>query len=684
MLFYPTGISLLLDGLGPLAGVLALPFAPFGLVAAYNGSLVLGMCLSGYCAFLLARDQGLGLGSSLFAGAVLEVFPIHLAAVLGHLEKTFVGLLPLLVLTLLRALDQKRSRWWCAAAALVMLLLGLYSGYQFIMGAFGAIFFVVMAFMQHPRERWRTLVLRTGLVCVAGVLLVGPLIVAILVAESNPMLASNLRVNIVASLYEPDLVQLVMPPFYNATIAPHVYHYAAPGSFSIVGARKIPGLGPTDGWFGVTLENAVAIPLTALALCFLTILRGSWMARRWVVFAALCAVASLGPMLRVLGHTTFTSFRLPVVMPFAFVDSLPGLEFFRAPGRIMMVGGVGVALGAAWGLSWLSTRYSRYRGWIVAAALALLLLEGWPRPWPQTPLPPASPFYSQMAADHHEYGVLDLPAAYGPDVSSGWFHYASIYQMYQMYHKKPIAWGYLSRTYDQHPTFYLRWLTSPTPFQQPGVLVDGRPSPIRYDQSELAADGYRYVIYHKQVDGESPDTPEHVTARRYIDEVFGPDAVPYYEDSMLRVYRVRSPGPPRSPTPVTEMNLRDDWQDPEPGGTWAISPATVTVFSPTEQDASLEITLGQMHGAGNRTGVGPTGTLNVTGPRGSAKAVNVETGRTAPHRVHLLPGKQTISLALQAGNFRPWNYGSTDTRLLSFEVTSINLITGPHTLPPGS
>ena len=45
-LLFPHGISVLVDGVGPLNGVLALPFWPWGAAAAFNGTALLGVALS--------------------------------------------------------------------------------------------------------------------------------------------------------------------------------------------------------------------------------------------------------------------------------------------------------------------------------------------------------------------------------------------------------------------------------------------------------------------------------------------------------------------------------------------------------------------------------------------------------------------------------------------------------------
>jgi hypothetical protein len=57
-LYYPAGISTLVDGVGPLSGVFALPFWHWGAIAAYNGTILIGFCLTGYCMYLAPGGLG--------------------------------------------------------------------------------------------------------------------------------------------------------------------------------------------------------------------------------------------------------------------------------------------------------------------------------------------------------------------------------------------------------------------------------------------------------------------------------------------------------------------------------------------------------------------------------------------------------------------------------------------------
>src|SRR5262249_52882383 len=136
-------------------------------------------------------------------------------------------------------------------------------------------------------------------------------------------------------------------------------------------------------------------------------------------------------------------------------------------------GFVGFAVAASFGLAWLTARLPRRRHLIVGLAALLVLIEYWPRPFPQETIPPTPAFYEQIASDPEEYGVFDLPFKPGQGYTYGlsYIQNSSLYQVFQIDHHKGIAGGYLSRTYVKHPLF-------PDVMSNfsPNVLRDGYPA----------------------------------------------------------------------------------------------------------------------------------------------------------------------------------------------------------------
>jgi hypothetical protein len=60
---------------------------------------------------------------------------------------------------------------------------------------------------------------------------------------------------------------------------------------------------------------------------------------------------------------------------------------------------------------------------------------------------------------------------------------------------------------------------------------------------------------------------------------------------------------------------------------------------------------------------------------GLQTVVKIEAGKLITIPLQLTPGKHTLTLNLEAGNFQPTALGGDDPRLLSFAVHYINLRT---------
>ncbi len=671
LLYYPKGISLLLDGVGPLSGFFSLPFWPFGPVAAYNGTVFCGLIFSGYLMYLFARTLNFNQGPAIFAGVVFQLGPAHLAGVYGHLEKTFIGLFPFILLALYKALDPKKSWWWSVVTAVGLLLIALYSGYQFIMAGLSVVFFFGAIWLGAPSENRLKIVKRGLLVVLSSIVIVGPLLISIALDSRNPDTASNVAVNVTAPFYEPDLAQFILPPYYNALFAPILYDYSN-GGFAPLKA-KFPGFERSATWVGIVIENAVTLSLTALVLCFFTIRYNFKLSRRWLLFTLFCIILSLGPTLRIWGQTTYTAFKLPIILPFAFFDSLPGLEFMRVSGRIMMIGALGLGISAAYGLSWLTQRWPRQKTLIVAVCVITLLVESWPRPWPVTPLPQIPKFYQQIAADKDKYGVFDLPFAWGnTDSGGGWPDYAATYQMYQMVHHKTIAWGYLSHTYnvDKYPINFVNQIVAQQKVEESNLQINGKPT-LSYTQQQLAQNNYRYVVYHKTLYHTNPKAREHVLAQQYISAVFGSDVKPFYEDDVVKVYKIEPNN--TAPQPGLVFSLGRNWRSGEVNHQWATSPATLEIISNIEQEVTLEISPVALFDPKVK-GLGTDGVLSIGTENIPSTNVTITINKTYQVSLKLVKGKNTVTLALEAGNFRPSQYGGNDSSLLSFAVSKINLI----------
>jgi hypothetical protein len=525
LLYYPVGSSLLLDGVGPVSGLLTLPFWGWGVVAAYNGAVILGLALSGYAMYLLARALDFTRGVALLAAVVLQLTPSHVAGLYGHLEKILIALPALVLLGLYRAFKEQGQWWWWAlVTAMTWLLVGLHSGYLFAHTIVAVVFFVVVAVLGAKGESRRQATRRAAVLAALSAVILGPFLVAVVRVAADP--AFLVRLNTMSGYYAPDVTQLFIPPSYNAMFG------WLNTRFAWLASRPRAGM-------DIDVETAVALSWTAclLAVCALASRdRRVW---PWAAFTALFVVLSLGPFLRLFGYERFTDFKLPIILPYAVLDSFPGFAFMRCSGRFMMVGAIGLSVLACFGVTRLQTLFPRWRGLVVIVAIAFVLVEGWPKAWPQwspAQLFPPSRFHTEMARDTDTYGVLDLPVSWPP--GSGDVRY----MWYQLWHGKGIAWGYLSRPYRAHPIRLVRRLIEGGRTEAGQSGSDS--GAFATAQAELSQLGYRYVIWHKT----QTDMKGAVPTQEFIDGAWGKSARPHFEDEMIRVYQIRSPSAVETPT----------------------------------------------------------------------------------------------------------------------------------------
>jgi hypothetical protein len=651
-LYYPYGASLLTHGLGPIMGIFALPFWPWGPEAAHNGAVLVALVLTGYCMYLLARGLGLARDSALFAGATLLLSPMCLAGLLGHMTKVFLGLLPLALLALHYTLNEERSRWWALAVALALLGALLHSGYQFVFAALSVgVWLLVALVLARGARRWFVF-WRGALVGLGTLVLVVPMLVAIVLASRHPELPA--RTFLSSAVYQPDLL-----------------HFALPSPISWLWGEHTQQIYATyETGFGI--EHMVMLSWVGSFLAVVGVLKLPRQARPWLLLALLCVLFGLGPSLHAFGYEAFTPYELPIILPYAFLSLLPGLDFVRVPGRFMMVGFIGFGMAASFGLAWLVQRWPRWRQPIVLGAFGLLLLETWPQPWTQDPLPPVPQFYEQIADDNEHYGVFDLPITSHPTQSM--ISFSSYYQYYQTIHGKGIAGGYLSRAYVSHPLFPHLMSLSVSPVQEV-FRINGQPTNAYADADALLAQyGYRYLVWHKHLPQNPFNTLDYVAA-------LFPDQEPIIDDHLVRVYELRPPDDAASQGLM--IKPVQNWHGGSTQVWWARSPATLTVHSPTAQPAVLRMQIASAYQPEGGQGIGQSGVLHVIQADNSNQTIAFDTGQISAAPLELRPGNQTITVALDAGNFRPSEYGLPDGRRLSFALNMVDLLTLDEVdLPP--
>jgi len=485
---------------------------------------------------------------------------------------------------------------------------------------------------------------RAAILALAAALACGPLLAATLDAAEPSMSIEPGG----ASLPDgPDLVQFVMPPTFSAWFGPSV-------TSTLARWQVTPAT-----------ETEVSVPLVALALIGAALVSCPSRAAVWIAVAIAAVVLSLGPTFHAFGvlHDGIT-------LPYSWLTALPGFGFLRTPARFMEIAFVAIAAAAAIGLDEVTKKRPSAANALVATASLLLLVQVWPGAWPTETLPPTPSLYTSLAGDKTMFGVLDLPVRPSPDMSP--YDYSARYQAYQMLHKKGIAAGYVSRTYARHPVSPCIFADDRAPAD---VRVDGVPSrcePAAIHQ--LAAAGYRYVVWHKPSEWTLENLPgswADADARMFVESAFGvrPPAV---DDVLVRAWMIPQ-GVDALPTePVVELGA--EWYPAEPDWRWATSPATLIITAPRRQEVELTVSVPLLHDRSSGRALGRESVLIATlGDQTVSRPVAA--GDVVRFPLSLDAGAQTVSIALGAGNFTPSDYGETDARRLSFAVKGIDLLT---------
>lgn len=651
-LYYPQGITFVTNSAGPFSALFSLPFWSLGPAAAYNAAIVLGFALTGYCMYLLARDIGASRPAAWIAGLLFMMAPLHLFAVYGHINKVFLGLIPFALLVMNRALSFKRWRLWAILTGPMLVLAFFQAPEQFVLAALGCICLAIYALAAARPDARGSLFARVFTSAISIGLCTVPLFLLITGAAISSGISANSATE--SALHQPDLLQFFVPP--GLGILPHtrlLNQWLTPNAMSVI-------------------ETAVFLSWAGLLLCLLAWLKNRREAARWLLILAVSMLISLGSTLRVFDDSWITQLDLP--MPYAFLNSLPGLNTMRTPGRFMLLGSAAFAAAAALGVDQMRKMVKP----AVAAVLMLLLvtyilLESWVIRFPDQQLLATPSFYQEIAGDPDEYGVLDLPIrASTEDVYTAWhIYFASFFQLDQITHGKGIATGYVSRYYPTHPQFahFISQNFDTVSPEQEDLTVDGQPS-SRYDNLRyyLARNNYRYVVFHKPSEQHpvyKPGSWGEEAAQRLIQDVFG-NKPPLVDDEVSTVYAV-GPAPD-----VATLKPSIALLEPEGDMGWKDfrtpkSPAAFLVHSPRALLTHLDVRLEALQSSRNYAVLTlQSGDGNVT------TSLPVAPKETFRIPVALSPGSQTITMTLAGVD------GETEqNELLTFAIEQIDLATQP-------
>jgi len=564
---HPAGVAhpLMLTMIG--VDMLALPFSLLlSPAAVYNSQILLSFILSGMAMYWLCTELTGDHRAGIVGGFIFAFFPNKTGHVLGgHLPQVTVCFFPLYVLFLRRVI--RRPGWRTAlAAALALILAGLVHVMHVVYLVLPVTVAVVLTALREmgsaffTRQRLCALALAFGLAAIAVIPFLLPTVLLYAGGAGYLHKAGTVK-------YSTDLLAFFTPSPYHPVLGP---------------LGLVPPFAERIFYDQETLYEGLAYPgILAMGLALWGLIQQGRRAWVWGVLAALAAVLSLGPLLKV--GNELVSYQVDthqsyVVLPYALLKQMPLLAVGRTPGRLNETTMFCTAILASYGGAALSALLARRRR-LLATLLALLLVgigfeyvTIWPVPVSSAEIPRT---IERIASESGDGALLHLPT------ENRRANNRALY--YQTVAGRPIVRGYIHRI----PPEVLPWSQTLSGLAQPdqasGDIVP-RPS-LAERVAWLRYFDVDYVVSHK-LEPES-----EAFQRNFVQTLLGS---PRYEDHDLAAFPVPDDVPALA-SPRLYTLSHEGWYPPEWDGNlwrrWMVDDGRLYLYSPREAVGSLRFTV---------------------------------------------------------------------------------------------
>lgn len=649
-IFYPGGTPVVWEF--PFANAMSVPLQLWlGLPAAYNILWLLSFILAGYGAYLLARYLTGNDLASVFAGLVFAFSPYHFAHGLGHMGLLTIEWIPFCALYLLRLHRSYGLKDSILAGIFFILVAASDLHYLIYMSVFAALLLLYEAYSSskdagrapgYNRYLASLVAVARKYIPFAVTALIGviPLSYYMLniLASGNNFLQRPLSETIE---YSADLLSYITPsslhPVYGDWLMSHVY----------------------SRFTGNIAENTTFIGFTVLLLILCAFLwsRKERDIRFWLASGSVFLVLSLGPVLHVLGATTFSGVNIP--LPYTVLSLIPVFKLDRTPSRYDVMVMLCAAVLSGYGMAALLERLKNIQlRSVVGVFLMLVLLLEFASVTTITPVTVPS-FYRGIGNDGDTYALLEIPETY--DYGAG----VNI-QYYQIYHNKPILGGQMARQPGSVWDFEKK-----TPVVNELTFL--RPMPDILVQNESAVGtslfnyyNIRYVIVHTDYLNSS----QVQYCEDTVDRTLETEKSAYPEDGLI-AYRVLN-----DTAPAAFMALGDGWYSLEmwngTPGRWMKNTSSLYVICPGPGTYSLSFEAGSISGSSDML-------ISVNdGPATVAHVDDKIPGNTTPSTVKvnvtLTEGENVIRLSDTRPGIVPSQRGLwDDERDLNIAVQNVTL-----------
>lgn len=356
LIWYPSGVSLLWVTAVPLLSLLGWPItAVWGPAVTYNLLIITSPVFCAWSAYFLCRHVTRNFAAALIGGFIFGFSTYETSQSFGALNLTIVFLVPLLLLLVLKRLDDELSRPQAVALAAVLLLAQFLICIEifamiFVFG--GIAWALALAYLPARRPGLRRL-LADGLITAPFVAL--PLVPFFIAMAPHYALINHPAVW--PYIWVTDLTNIFIPSPLN--LFGHMLH--RPGHSILSDSQE------NGGYLG--------LPLLLILALFAWGQGKTPRGRYCGLMLLLCLLCSLGPFLWLGGHFT------GIAMPWLAMVHLPLLGS-ALPARFTMFTSLTAAIMAA---LWLA-QPGRRAGRLALGLLACILLLPQPHPWHSLPV----------------------------------------------------------------------------------------------------------------------------------------------------------------------------------------------------------------------------------------------------------------------------------------------------------
>jgi len=493
--FYPMGVSLILHGYTEFNDVIGLILSPFfNDVAVTNLMVIFATFLSGFGAYLLARELTGSAFAGLFAGIAFAFCPFRMLRITGHIHMALTQFIPLAIWAMLKMAKTTKIKY--AILTGLFFALACYCNYYFVIYLLIA-FLLIVAYGLARYKEWRTIAFLRNLLISGAVAVLLLLPVAyhtyVLIKTGTAESYSGEEAFYVKNAA--DLGDYLRVAPLNRLILsaldknPLIWPYSKVTSGLVVLLMFVPGIifvfRKRPRYFGVLLFSG------------------------FIFF-----LLSLGPYIQITD-----SFRLP--MPYNLISGMPILSHARSPERFGIMVNLTMAVVAGYALSLIS---GKRKIAFCSVVFLLLLFELSTIPYPMEAFDPPKIFY--QLAKNKGNTLLSLPF-YAGNIR------AKQYMRFQSVHQQRVMDGRVSRN-PYPPIQYVKGIPITKTFHVMTISNKLDPDTIKTD-SEVAP--YFRELFRVRTIALFPPFSQSQQTQDYVKAVF-PDAQLLSNEKQILVYNL--------------------------------------------------------------------------------------------------------------------------------------------------